>query len=307
LLIKTDLIKETKINEIQNSNIKFGSYKNNGKRKNKYKNKKKIIAKLNNLEEKISNESYMDKKLNIKPEEIPQDAIIKHKSENDSSSSDKKESYDFQCEENIEKFKKFEDQKELLYTNKLKENLIIVNNTEETEFQTPKIEVKPEENISDKSLDKKQSQSSATSSKNEKNLNDSTCELRINKIKESLEDGKSNFARNRERQDSILTEIQENLNENYSSITKFFNRESVNNNANGTEDNNSESNKNEFENNYGPNDSKSLFMQKNNLKKLLDKAIAFKLLANEFFKKNKFNDAIREYTNVNNFHLNNAL
>jgi hypothetical protein len=186
----------------------------------------------------------------------------------------------------------------------LRENLIIINDQASSLDTSPQIH-KIGESISNRSMEKKNSQSSShsASSRNEKtNLNDSTSGLKADKGKENSVDAKSNFAKNRPREDSILTEIQENLNENHISLAKFFVKD-ANNYA---EDSNTEAskadvpvgNKEDFGVSNGAGEMDSISTRKMQLKLFLDKALEYKLLANDYFKKNKFNDAIREYLNV---------
>lgn len=205
-----------------------------------------------------------------------------------------------------------ENEKSLKKTNEenfVRENLIIINDKACSENTSPQIR-KIDEDIFYKSMEKRNSQSSSnsTSSKNEKtNLNDSTGGLKADKAKENLDESKSNFSKIRHREDSILTEIQENLNDNYSSITKFFVKESSQN-LNNPEDSITEGSKAENvipickDNNFGASNGAgvidSISSRKMQLKLFLDKALEYKLLANDYFKKNKFNDAIREYINV---------
>lgn len=116
----------------------------------------------------------------------------------------------------------------------------------------------------------------------------------------------------KEKDYSIITDIKEKLNENYSSLTYFLNKDTKNisndsvNNGNGNSfrfnkevneiKNMDKSLKNENINNEIASD--SILNRKNHLKSFLEKVIRFKLLANEFFKKNKFDDAIKQYVNV---------
>lgn len=196
----------------------------------------------------------------------------------------------------------------------LRDNLIIINDQASSENTSPQIH-KIEPSLSNKSLEKRNSQSPSPSisSRNDKNnLNDSTGGLKADQSKENLDEIKSNFAKNRQREDSILTEIQENLNENYSSLAKFFvkesnkdincfinakNAESSSNTENSKADN-AISNKDEFAGSNGAGEIDTIATRKLQLKLFLDKALEHKLLANDYFKKNKFNEAIREYTKV---------
>ncbi len=184
--------------------------------------------------------------------------------------------------------------------NFVRENLIIINDKASSENASPQIQ-KIEEPITNQSMRKGNSKSSlnSTSVKNEKSiLNESTAGLKADKAKENSEEGKSNFAIIRQRENSILTEIQENLDENYSSITKFFVTENSLN-LNNTEDSSYNTRIFKAENSAGikenllisdsPGEINYFSTRKKQLKLFLDKAVEYKLLANDYFKKNKFN------------------
>jgi len=209
----------------------------------------------------------------------------------------------------IPKSKDKNDIKNIIYKNNteeknLIENLIFINDQAFSGDTSPQIH-KIGESISNRSMEKRKSQSSShsTNSRNEKtNLNDSTGGLKADKGKENLDDAKSNFAKNRNREDSILTEIQENLDENHSSLAKFFFKDA----NNYPEDSNTEAskadipsgNKEDFGVSNSAMEMDAISTRKIQLKLFLDKALEYKLIANDYFKKNKFNDAIREYLNV---------
>lgn len=147
-----------------------------------------------------------------------------------------------------------------------------------------------------------------------RNSYNSTRDSRDTKIKENLEEGKYSSMHSRFREDSILTDIQENLNDNYSSVTRFFKKdstileereiESFRMNCNIKEDPNFNNIiTDDLININSPdliNDCDSMNYKKNKIKQFLDKALQYKLQANEHFKKNRFNEAIKDYIHVNN-------
>jgi hypothetical protein len=113
------------------------------------------------------------------------------------------------------------------------------------------------------------------------NLNDSFSGIRAIKNKNN----NYNYINND--QESILTDIKENLNTNYSNSPKnIFLKEDKDN------ENNLKLN------NINNNDNENQEFLKKQIKLYFKEAIEFKLKANDFFKKNKFLEAINEYLNV---------